>query len=60
VFGRLQHPETGEPLGRAPRKYRSQQQRLAAAAAAEPLLTPERLRDLELVAKTESRKAVAY
>ena len=56
VFGRLQHPESGEPLGRAPRRFKTYQQRLKQAIEREPLPTPERLRELELVAKTDGRK----
>ncbi|MCU1660186.1 MAG: hypothetical protein JWR58_251, partial [Pseudonocardia sp.] len=35
VFGRLQHPETGESLGRAPRRFKTYQQRLKAAVERE-------------------------
>jgi conjugative relaxase-like TrwC/TraI family protein len=60
VFGRLQHPETGESLGRAPRRFKTYHQRLKVAVEREALPTPERLRELELAAKTDGRKAVAY
>jgi conjugative relaxase-like TrwC/TraI family protein len=60
VFGRPEHPQTGESLGRAPRRFKTYQQRLKQATEREPLPTPERLRELELVAKTDGRKAVAY
>jgi hypothetical protein len=56
VFGRLEHPQTGESLGRAPRRFKTYQQRLKQAIEREPLPTPERLRELELVAKTDGRK----
>jgi conjugative relaxase-like TrwC/TraI family protein len=60
VFGRLEHPVSGELLGRPPRMFKTYQQRLKAAIEREPLPTSERLRELELVAKTDGRKAVAY
>ncbi len=61
VFGRVEHPVSGESLGRAPRRFKTYRQRLAAAVAREPLPpSPERLRALELAAKTDGRKAVAY
>ncbi|MDT7707357.1 MAG: hypothetical protein QOG20_2964, partial [Pseudonocardiales bacterium] len=61
VFGRVEHPMSGESLGRAPRRFKTYRQRLAAAVAREPLSpSPERLRELELAAKTDGRKAVAY
>ncbi|MCW2718475.1 MobF family relaxase, partial [Pseudonocardia sp.] len=61
VFGRVEHPVSGQSLGRPPRRFKTHQQRLAAAVAREPLApSPERLRELELDAKTDGRKAVAY
>jgi conjugative relaxase-like TrwC/TraI family protein len=61
VFGRLCHPESGESLGRPPRQFTSYGARLAGLVAGEVLApTPERLRELELEAKTDGRKAVAY
>jgi hypothetical protein len=50
----------GEALGRAPRWFKTYHQRLKQAIEREPLPTPERLRELELAAKTDGRKAVAY
>lgn len=60
VFGRLQHPETGEQLGRAPRNFRSAAERLAAALEAEPDATPERRSELEWRITAGQRKAVGY
>ncbi|HEX6514909.1 MAG TPA: MobF family relaxase [Nocardioidaceae bacterium] len=60
VFGRLVNPETGEQLGRAPRKFKSPSERLAAALAAEPDATPERRKELEWQVRTSQRKAVGY
>lgn len=60
VFGRLVNPQTGELLGRAPRKFRSPTERLAAALAAEPDATPERRKELEWQVRTSQRKAVGY
>lgn len=60
VFGELKHPDTGEYLGRAPRKFRNYQERLSAALEAEPEATPERRRDIETAVQGDSRKAVAY
>jgi hypothetical protein len=61
VFGRLCHPESGASLGRPPRQFRGYRARLAGLVAGQVLApTPERLRELELAAKTDGRKAVAY
>ena len=60
IFGELQHPETGEQLGRAPYNFKSYGERLAAALAAEPDATPERREQIELGVKMASSKAVAY
>ncbi len=61
VFGRVEHPVSGQALGRAPRRFKTYRQRLAASMTREPLPpSPERLAALELAAKTDGRKAVAY
>jgi conjugative relaxase-like TrwC/TraI family protein len=61
VFGRLEDPESGESLGRAPRKFKTTAQRVeAATAAAGADTTPEQRRQLELAAASDGRRAVAY
>src|SRR5690348_7967389 len=42
LYGRFEHPATGEQLGRAPRRYKTYDERLALLLAREPLPTPER------------------
>jgi hypothetical protein len=46
VFGRFEHPGTGEPLGSRPQKWRSVDERLAATLADEPDALPERVAQL--------------
>ena len=61
IFGNLEDPETGDPLGRAPRKFKNTAERVeAAVAAAGPDITPEQQRQIELAAAADGRKAVAY
>lgn len=60
VFGRLEDPTTGERLGRAPMKFRTPTERLAAALAAEPGATPERRAELAREITSTQRKAVGY
>lgn len=60
VFGRLEHPRTGEPLGRPPMKFRSPTDRLAAALAAEPNASPERTAELTRQINSTQKKAVGY
>lgn len=61
AFGRLEDPTTGESLGRAPRKFKTTEQRVVAATAAMAAdTTPEQRRQLELAAAADGRKAVAY
>jgi conjugative relaxase-like TrwC/TraI family protein len=61
AFGRLEDPATGESLGRAPRKFRTTEERVAAATAAMTAdTTPEQRRQVELAAAADGRKAVAY
>lgn len=61
IFGNLEDPETGDPLGRAPRKFKTTAERQkAAVAAAGPDITPEQQRQIEVTAAADGRKAVAY
>ena len=66
VFGRLEHPtrvdERGnaEGLGSRPRSFRSREQRLADAWAAEPDATQERHAQIRNQVHAQKRKAVAY
>ncbi len=67
VFGKLTHPtaldpETGKAafLGRPPRQYKSTEQRIAAALAAEPDASEGRVAELTARAQADDRKAVAY
>ena len=64
VFGRLQHPsstkENPQFLGRAPRKFKSTEERVQAALEAEPDATEERIREISAEVRGSGRKAVAY
>lgn len=61
IFGNLEDPETGDTLGRAPRKFKNTAERVeAAVAAAGPDITPEQQRQIEVAAAADGRKAVAY
>ncbi|MDQ3432482.1 MAG: relaxase domain-containing protein, partial [Actinomycetota bacterium] len=60
VFGELKDPNSGEYLGRAPRQFKDYDARVAAAVKREPNATPERLKEIQDAARTDSRKAVAY
>ena len=60
VFGRLEHPQTGARLGRAPMNFRSPTDRLAGALAAEPNASPERKSELAREINSSQRKAVGY
>ncbi|UKD50742.1 relaxase domain-containing protein (plasmid) [Amycolatopsis sp. FU40] len=60
IFGELKHPDTGDFLGRRPRKFKDYEQRVEAALAREPNATPERVREIEDACRTDGRKAVAY
>jgi hypothetical protein len=60
VFGRLEDPETGEPLGRRLSNYKSFQERLEAALAAEPDATPDRQREIADGIRAGGQRNVAY
>ncbi|GEL25724.1 hypothetical protein PSU4_46780 [Pseudonocardia sulfidoxydans NBRC 16205] len=60
VFGELKHPDSDDFLGRAPRQFKDYDARVAAALEREPDATPERIKEIELAARTDGRKAVAY
>lgn len=60
VFGRLEDPETGEPLGRRIGNYKSYEDRLAAALAAEPEATPDRQREIADGVRAGGQRSVAY
>lgn len=61
VFGKLQDPRTGEWLGTAPRQFKTTKERVDAAREAAPAgALPEQKAELELAAKADGRKAVAY
>jgi hypothetical protein len=64
VFGQLRHPESTERdpvfLGRAPRRFRSTEQRIRAALAAEPDADEERRAQIENTVRADGRKAVGY
>ncbi|WP_103384097.1 MobF family relaxase [Pseudonocardia dioxanivorans] len=60
IFGELKHPDTDDFLGRAPRQFKDYDARVEAAVAREPDASPERIKEIELAARTDGRKAVAY
>jgi conjugative relaxase-like TrwC/TraI family protein len=66
VLGRLEHPaavdEEGQPLGlgRRPFKFKSRDERVAAALAAEPDADPERQAAIRNQVRAEQRKAVSF
>uniref|UniRef100_UPI003F49784C MobF family relaxase n=1 Tax=Amycolatopsis sp. CA-290885 TaxID=3239925 RepID=UPI003F49784C len=65
VYGRLEHFEKDAdgnaiPLGRRPRKYANQADRLAAALAAEPNASEERQEQIRREVKASKRQAVGY
>lgn len=66
VLGRLEHPtavdEKGEPvsLGRRPFRFKSREEREAAALAAEPDATEDRQAEIRAKVRASERKAVAY
>lgn len=65
VYGRLEHFETDAegnaiPLGRRPRQYASQAERLSAALAAEPNAGEERQEQIRREVKASQRQAVGY
>jgi conjugative relaxase-like TrwC/TraI family protein len=66
VLGRLEHPsavdEEGNPLGlgRRPFKFKSRDERVAAAIAAEPDADPERRAAIRNQVRAEQRKAVSF
>ncbi|NUT50053.1 MAG: relaxase domain-containing protein, partial [Saccharothrix sp.] len=59
IFGKLERPD-GTPLGRRPGQFKTREQRLAAALAAEPDASPERVAEIEREVKTSDRTAAAY
>ena len=54
------HPQTGEQLGRAPAGKDKYDQLLNAMKAAEPHATAERIREMQQIAHTESRRSAPY
>lgn len=61
VYGRLEHPLSGEALGsRPPRQYATYEERLATALEAEPEADPERLAQIELEVAGSGREARHY
>jgi conjugative relaxase-like TrwC/TraI family protein len=64
VFGQLRHPDSTakDPvfLGRKPRIFKSTKERIAAAVAAEPDATEERVAEIENTVRADGRKAVGY
>lgn len=60
IFGRLEHPGTGEPLGSRPRRFTSVGERLERALAAEPEATPERKAEITWKVRSNQRRAVGY
>lgn len=60
VFGRLEHPVTGEALGAPPRNYATTEERLAKLLAKEPEATPERRDAIGLEARKSTREARLY
>jgi conjugative relaxase-like TrwC/TraI family protein len=60
VYGRLEHWETGESLGRRPRRFASDEERLAAALEREPNAGEERREQIRREVKAAHRQAVGY
>lgn len=60
VYGRLEHPLSGEALGSRPRQYATYEERLATALEAEPEADPERLAQIELEVAGSGREARHY
>jgi conjugative relaxase-like TrwC/TraI family protein len=60
VFGRLEHPDTGQRLGRAPYKFKSPSERLSELLSAEPHASPERIAELTWQVNKTHRQAVGY
>lgn len=60
VFGQLQHPLTGERLGRAPYKYKTVEARLAERLATEPHASPERKLELAREVNDSQQQANGY
>ncbi|WP_158221192.1 MobF family relaxase, partial [Kineosporia sp. R_H_3] len=58
VFGRFEHPVTGEPLGSRQQKWRSVDERLEAALADEPGALPERVAQLRADIERQVRTTV--
>ncbi|MGH3096450.1 MAG: MobF family relaxase, partial [Streptosporangiales bacterium] len=60
VYGKLQHPESGEQLGSKPRTYASHEQRLQQLLVAEPDPLPERRKQIEFQARKQQREPCHY
>jgi conjugative relaxase-like TrwC/TraI family protein len=60
VFGRLEDPQTGQRLGRAPYQYKSPTARLAELLELEPNASPERVAELTWQVNSTHRQAVGY
>ncbi|MGH3979873.1 MAG: MobF family relaxase, partial [Pseudonocardiaceae bacterium] len=60
VFGRLEHPETGQRLGRKTYDYKAPSERLEAALAAEPNASPERVAELTWQVTNSQQRAIGY
>ncbi|MFD8497962.1 MobF family relaxase [Amycolatopsis sp. NPDC059657] len=61
VYGRLEHPDTEEPLGRRPRNYSVlTESKIAAALANEPTATEERQAEIRREMERAERKARAF
>jgi conjugative relaxase-like TrwC/TraI family protein len=58
LYGRFEHPTTGEPVGTRPARRVSVEQRLAAALAKEPDAIPERVAELRREVERSDRKSV--
>ncbi|MGH3098879.1 MAG: MobF family relaxase [Streptosporangiales bacterium] len=60
VYGKLEHPQTGEQLGSKPRTYASHEERLARLLAAEPDALPERRAEIAFQARKQQREPCHY
>lgn len=60
IFGRLEHPETGESLGRRPKSFASFEDRLKAALAAEPTASEERIAQITRDVKAAPGQGRSY
>jgi conjugative relaxase-like TrwC/TraI family protein len=58
LYGRFEHPHTGDPVGSRPAQRASAEDRLAAALAAEPDALPERVAELRAQIERTDRQSV--